>query len=64
MVDVISCAAPNLRQNPNNFFNPEGGAAVNLSDEDLYALHLQRAKHIMHIAASQIYDFEKSEIFY
>ena len=55
-VDVISCAAPNLRQNPNNFFNPEGGVAVNLSDEDLYALHLQRAKHIMHIAASQSVD--------
>lgn len=55
-VDVISCAAPNLRQNPNNFFNPEGGAAVNLSDEDLYALHLQRAKHIMHIAASHRVD--------
>ena len=55
-VDVISCAAPNLRQNPNNFFNPEGGAPVDLSDEDLYALHLQRAKHIMHIAASQRVD--------
>lgn len=44
-VDVISCAAPNLRQNPNNFFNPEGGAAVNLSDEDLYAHCIYNARN-------------------
>ena len=50
-VDVISCAAPNLRRRPGNSHNPEYGRAVTISDADLYNLHLKRAKHIMHIAA-------------
>ena len=52
MVDVISCAAPNLRKRPGNSHNPEYGRAVTISDADLYELHLKRAKHIMHIAAA------------
>ena len=51
-VDVISCAAPNLRKRPSNSHNPEYGRAVNISNADLYNLHLKRAKHIMHIAAA------------
>lgn len=51
-VNVISCAAPNLRQNPDNFFNPEGGKPVCLSSDELIDLHKQRARHIMHIAAA------------
>ena len=51
-VDVISCAAPNLRKRPGNSHNPEYGRAVTISDADLYELHLKRAKHIMHIAAA------------
>ena len=51
-VDVISCAAPNLRRRPGNSHNPEYGRAVIISDADLYNLHLKRAKHIMHIAAA------------
>ena len=50
--DVISCAAPNLRKRPGNSHNPEYGRAVTISDADLYELHLKRAKHIMHIAAT------------
>lgn len=51
-VDVISCAAPNLREQPDNYFNPEGGVTVRLSTEDLIQLHTKRAKHIMSVAAS------------
>ena len=51
-VDVISCAAPNLRPKPNNPYNSDFGKAVVISSEELYRLHVQRAKHIMHVAAS------------
>ena len=51
-VDVISCAAPNLSQEPNNFFNPEGGVPVRLSTEELIQLHAKRAERIMCVAAS------------
>lgn len=51
-VDVISCAAPNLRRKPSNSNNPEYGRAVSISDAGLYSLHLKRAEHILHIAAT------------
>lgn len=50
-VDVISCAAPNLRDEPTNFQNPETGAPVKMDFMKQYELHVQRAKHILHIAA-------------
>lgn len=50
-VDVITCAAPNLRHRPGNIHNPEYGAPEIISPEELYRLHLQRAKHILHVAA-------------
>ena len=52
-VDVISCAAPNLRRRPGNRHNPEYGEAAKISQHDLYRLHLKRAVHIMHIAAAR-----------
>lgn len=51
-VDVISCAAPNLRRRPSNNHNPEYGTPATISSADLYKLHMKRAKHILHIAAS------------
>ena len=39
-VDVITCAAPNLRH------------GEEIDDIDLLGLHIQRAKHILHIAAA------------
>ena len=51
-VDVISCAAPNLRRRPSNNHNPEYGMPAMVSLEDLYKLHLKRAKHTLHIAAA------------
>lgn len=50
-VDVITCAAPNLREKPSNAYNPDSGDAVHISSDELYKLHLKRAKHILHIAA-------------
>ena len=51
-VDVISCAAPNLRRVVSNQYNTESGEAVNIRPEDLYQLHLKRARHILTIAAA------------
>lgn len=52
-VDVISCAAPNLRERTGNIHNPETAVPVHLCAVEQYALHLKRAKHILHIAASK-----------
>ena len=50
-VNVISCAAPNLRRRPGNHHNPEYGSTPTISPEALYKLHKKRAEHILHIAA-------------
>lgn len=50
-VDVISCAAPNLRKAPANQYNPECGQAVSILPADLQRLHEQRAKAILAVAA-------------
>lgn len=52
-MDVISCAAPNLRERTGNLHNPETAVSVHLTSDEQYALHLKRAKHILHIAASK-----------
>lgn len=46
MVDVISCAAPNLREKPNNTYNSGDGDKVQISDNELLALHEKRARRI------------------
>ena len=51
-VDVISCAAPNLRNVVSNVYNPESGEAVHLSAGELYQIHKQRARHILTVAAA------------
>ena len=55
-VDVISCAAPNLRNEPANKHNPETGKPMRIEPQKLYDLHLSRAKHILHIAAANDVD--------
>lgn len=55
-VDVISCAAPNLRRVVSNQYNTESGEAVKIKPEDLYQLHLKRARHILTIAAANKVD--------
>ena len=50
-VDVITCAAPNLRERPSNAMNPGAGSPVRLSRQDIYSLHTQRARKILSVAA-------------
>ena len=50
-VDVLSAAAPNLRENPNNIYNQDNNQRTILSDDELFNIHLNRAKHILHIAS-------------
>ena len=50
-IDVISCAAPNLRSKPSNIHNPAAGNPVKITPQQLYEIQLSRAKHILHIAA-------------
>ena len=52
-VDVITCAAPNLRQRPGNQYNLDQSAPVVVSPEELLALHKSRARHILTVAASK-----------
>lgn len=52
VVDVISCAAPNLRERPSNRHNPESGEAIRMQPEALLRLHEQRARQILAVAAS------------
>lgn len=51
-VDVITCAAPNLRERPSNEMNPQAGEALHLSDEELLALHKKRGRRILAAAAA------------
>ena len=51
-VNVISCAAPNLRNIPANQYNPENGHAINVLPDDLQRLHEQRARAIFAVAAA------------
>ena len=50
-VNVITCAAPNLRITPANAYNHENGEGVKISDEDLFKLHVERAHKILACAA-------------
>lgn len=50
-VDVITCAAPNLRPRPNNPMNPGIGTPISLSDKELLEIHIKRARHMLSVAA-------------
>mgnify|MGYP000201654300 FL=1 len=51
-VDVITCAAPNLRDMPSNLMNPfAGNAPADIEDDGLYELHLQRLERVFRVAA-------------
>ena len=55
-VDVISCAAPNLRNEPANQYNPETGKAVSILPSVLQKIHEQRARQILAVAADNMID--------
>lgn len=50
-VNVITCAAPNLREKPSNAMNPGEGTKVKISDKELLSLHEKRMRRILDIAA-------------
>lgn len=50
-VDVISCAAPNLRNRPSNAMNPDSGnKAVSIKPSELLELHKKRIQRVLEIA--------------
>lgn len=52
--DVITCAAPNLRERPGNPFNTgDGRKSVKMSDEALLVLHERRLRRILDTAISE-----------
>lgn len=53
-VDVITCAAPNLRERPSNPMNPSSGMiGVKIRDKELLELHIKRMSRICDIAVEQ-----------
>lgn len=53
-VDVITCAAPNLRERPSNGYNSgDGNKSANIKDKDLLALHEKRLRRILDVAVSE-----------
>ena len=47
-VDVITCAAPNLRETPSNKYNSgDGTCAVTLSNRELQVIHEKRLRRIL-----------------
>lgn len=51
-VNVITCAAPNLRERPYNAMNPGRGEAIRLSDAELLSIHKTRGQKILQTAAA------------
>ena len=50
-VDVLTCAAPNLRENPRNQYNSDASEEkLSLTDEELYNIHVKRARNILNVA--------------
>ena len=50
-MNVITCAAPNLRENPTNIFNDsDGNRKASISDQNLMALHEKRLRRILDVA--------------
>lgn len=53
-VNVITCAAPNLRQRPSNAYNTgDGNMAVKITDKELLALHEKRLRRILDVAVME-----------
>ncbi len=56
-VDVITCAAPNLRSQPSNKYNTgDGDRKIIISDPDLLVLHEKRLRRILETALSENVD--------
>lgn len=55
-IDVITCAAPNLREKNVSKYNQEREPAPDISPEELKALHVSRARQILSAAAQEFVD--------
>ena len=50
-VDVITCAAPNLREKPGNRYNSgDGSQSVKVTDKELFDIHEKRLRRILDVA--------------
>lgn len=49
-VDVITCAAPNLRVKPSNRMNLHEGKFININNADLQSLHEKRLRRILDVS--------------
>lgn len=57
-VNIITCAAPNLREKPKNEYNSENTTEpVTISDDELLELHKQRGRKILSVAAANKNDY-------
>ena len=53
-VDIITCAAPNLRNQPSNRYNSgDGNRQVKMKDKELLALHEKKLRRILEVALSE-----------
>lgn len=53
-VNVITCAAPNIRSRPSNSYNTgDGQQSVWITDEKLYEIHEKRLRRILDVAVSE-----------
>lgn len=53
-VDVITCAAPNLRAKPSNAYNNgDGNQAIKVKDKELLQIHEKRLRRILDVAVSE-----------
>lgn len=51
-VDVMTCAAPNLRLNPHSVYNPSSGKPHIVDDDELLKIHERRGRHMLTILAN------------
>ena len=51
-VDVVTCAAPNLREDASNAYNPDDGERAEIDPAELLALHEKRGRRILAVAAA------------
>ena len=51
-VDVVTCAAPNLREDATNAYNPSDGDRADIAPAELLALHEKRGRRILAVAAA------------
>lgn len=55
-IDVLTCAAPNLRKFPNNRMNPGSANPIKISDKELLEIHKKRGIHLLNIAVENKID--------